>query len=220
MVDYLPLFIDFSDKKVVIFGGGAVGERKSRYFSGAEVTVVSPEFTPCLEAMGRDGLVKLERRAVTVKDVPELIEGAFLVVAATGDPALNGEIGRIAGESGILANNATGEAAAGGSPAIVPSLLQKGDVMVAISTGGHSPAMARYLRLSVEAALAEDLEGMVALQERLRDHLKKTVAVQKRREEVLRAVLEDQAVWEALKESPDKAFGAALKHVPGKEADT
>jgi precorrin-2 dehydrogenase/sirohydrochlorin ferrochelatase len=215
MVDYLPIFIDFSCRKVVIFGGGAVGERKSRYFSGAEVTVVSPEFTSCLEAMGRDGLVRLERRAVTVKDVGPLIEGAFLVVAATGDKAFNDGITKIAGSRGILVNNATGA-----TPVAVPSVIKKGDVTMAISTGGHSPAMARYLRLRIEAALGEDLEGMVALQERLRDHLKKTVAVQKRREEVLRAVLEDPAVWEALKESPDKAFGAALKHVPGKEADT
>ncbi len=213
MSDYLPLFVDFSCRKVVIFGGGAVGERKARYFAPAEVVVYSPRFTECLEAMGGDGLVKLERRAVKKEDIRGLIEGAFLVVAATGDAALNDDIARIAGGAGVLVNNATGE-----SPAIVPSLLQKGDVKVAISTGGRSPAVSRYLRLRIEASLGEDVEKMVRLQERLRDHLKRTVAGQGRREEILWSVLGDPAIWEALKESEETAFEAALEHVPDKKA--
>jgi len=215
MSEYLPLFIDFSCKKVVIFGGGAVGERKAKYFAPAEVVVVSPRFTECLEAMEKEGLLKLERRAITVKEVEYLIEDAFLVVAATGDAALNGEIARIAGEAGILVNSATGE-----SPVVVPSLFKRGDIMAAISTGGRSPAMARYVRLRLEASLGGDVEKMVALQERLRERLKLTVEGQRRREGILRAVIEDPAVWEALKESEEKAFDAALEHVPGKKADT
>ncbi len=215
MGEYLPLFVDFSCKKVVIFGGGAVGERKAKYFVPAEVVVVSPGFTECLEAMGEDGLVRLERRTVGKDDVGPLIEGAFLVVVATGDKMLNGEIARIAVESGVLVNNATGE-----SPAIVPSLIKKGDIMIAISTGGRSPAMARYLRLRIEASLGPDVEKMVALQERLRGYLKGAVGDQGRREDILRAILEDPAVWEALRESEDKAFEAALGHVPGKRAGT
>jgi len=215
MSEYLPLYIDFSCKKVVIFGGGAVGERKAKYFAPAEVVVVSGSFTECLEAMGKEGLVRLERRAVEKEEVPELIRGAFLVVAATGDPVLNGGIARIAGEAGILANVATGE-----SPVVVPSLFKRGDIMAAISTGGRSPAMARYVRLRLEASLGGDVEKMVGLQERLRDRLKTSVAGQGRREEILRAVLEDPAVWKALGESEESALEAAMRHVPGKRAGT
>lgn len=211
----MPVFVDFSCKKVVVFGGGVVGERKVKYFAPAEVVVVSPRFTECLEAMGADGLIKLERRAVALNDVGPIIEGAFLVVAATGDRALNDGIARIAGESGILVNNATGE-----SPVIVPSLLQKGCMAVAISTGGRSPALSKYLRLRIEASLGEEIGKMAALQERLRGHLKKAVPAQKRREEVLWAVLEDPSVWEALKESEEKAFKAALEHVHDKKEGT
>ncbi|HTX43886.1 MAG TPA: bifunctional precorrin-2 dehydrogenase/sirohydrochlorin ferrochelatase [Methanocella sp.] len=215
MGEYLPLYIDFHCRKVVIFGGGAVGERKAKYFAPAEVVVVSTSFTECLEAMGRDGLIKLERRAITVMDVEPLIAGAFLVVAATGDRALNDEIAKVAESRGILANNATGAA-----PVIVPSVLKKGDVTIAIATGGRSPAMARYVRLRLEASLGEDVERMVALQERLRERLKMSVEGQKRREEALRAILEDPDVWEALKVSQDEAFEAAMKHVPAKGTDT
>jgi precorrin-2 dehydrogenase/sirohydrochlorin ferrochelatase len=215
MGEYLPLFIDFSCKKVIIFGGGAVGERKAKYFAPAEVVVVSSSFTPCLEAMGKEGLIRLERRAITVKDVGALITGAFLVVAATGDAALNDEIVRIACDAGILVNSATGE-----SPVVVPSLFKRGDIMAAISTGGRSPAMARYVRLRLEASLGGDVEKMVRLQERLRERLKLTVVDQRRREEILRAILDDPDVWEALGESEERAFEAALKHVHDKKVGT
>jgi precorrin-2 dehydrogenase / sirohydrochlorin ferrochelatase len=208
MSGYLPLFLDFSCKRVVIFGGGAVGERKAKYFLPADVVVVSPAFTECLEAMGADGIVRLDRRAVKKEDVAGLIEGAFLVVAATGDLALNDEIAGIAESSDILANNATGESAT-----IVPSMIRRGDVMVAISTGGRSPALSKYIRLRLEASLGDDIEKMASLQETLREHLKKTVAGQKRREEILWAVLDDPAVWGALEESQEKALGLALRHM-------
>ena len=58
MAGYQPLFVDFTGKKVVIFGGGAVGERKAAYFAGADVTVVSREFSPGLEAMSGVRLIR------------------------------------------------------------------------------------------------------------------------------------------------------------------
>lgn len=215
MSEYLPLFVDFSCRKVVVFGGGAVGERKSKYFAPADIIVVSPRFTECLEAMGREGLIRLERRAVKKEDIEPLIEGAFLVVAATGDKALNDEIASIAGARGILVNNATGV-----TPVVVPSIIKKGDLIIAIVTGGRSPAVSKYVRLRLEASLGEDLEKMVELQERLREHLKMSVGSQKRREEILRAILEDPEVWDALKESQDKAFRTALEHVTDKKTGT
>jgi precorrin-2 dehydrogenase/sirohydrochlorin ferrochelatase len=203
---FLPLFIDFSGKRVLILGGGAVGERKARYFSAAEVVVISTDFTPGLEAMEKEGLVRLLRKAILTEDMKNIIKGAFLVVAATGDPALNKEIVDTAQKAGILANSATDTA-----EVIVPSLLKKESVMVAISTGGRSPAMSRYLRLKLEGSIGEDMEKMVQLQERLRKHLKKTVKDRKRREAILREVLDDAAVWEAL--GDEKAFETAIKHI-------
>jgi precorrin-2 dehydrogenase/sirohydrochlorin ferrochelatase len=156
--------------------------------------------------MGADGLVRLERRAVSPGDVPGLIEGAFLVVAATGDEALNDSIIKVADATGILANSATGD-----SPAIVPSLIKKGDVMVAISTGGRSPALSKYIRLRLEASLGDDVERMAALQERVREELKKRTPDQKAREETLWAILDDPAVWSALSDE-DRALELALRH--------
>ena len=208
MAAFIPLLIDLSGRRVVIFGGGPVGERKARYFLPAEVVVVSRDFTPGLEAMGNEGSVRLERKDIKKEGLASLIEGAFLVVSATGDSALDDNIKQIAGQSNILVNSATGS-----SSVIVPSIIKKDQVMIAISTGGSSPALSKYLRLKLESSIGGDLDQMAALQERARKRLKETVKDQKRREKILWEILEDPAVWEALDESPGAAYEAALRHM-------
>lgn len=203
MAGYQPLFIDFTGKKVVIFGGGDVGERKAAYFAGAEVLVVSREFSPGLRAMPG---VRLVSSDVTAAAVPGLIKGAFLVVAATGDTALNREIVQIAGKAGIMVNSA-----GGGSDVILPAKIVQGDIMIAISTGGQSPAMARYLRQRLEESLGSELSDMVRLQSELREALKKKIKSQEERERLLWQVLEDRAIWEAIKTSYSDAKHLAIE---------
>ena len=208
MSDRLPLFIDFKGRKVVVIGGGSVGERKAVFFKTGDVTVVSPEFTHALEAMGKDGVVRLHRTAVKPEDLQGLIHGAFLVVAATGDPLLNEAIVREAAQCGVLANSATCE-----SPVIVPSVVRKSGLDLAISTGGRSPAMAKFLRKWLEAALGEDIERMLVLQERVRESLKASVPEQKRREAVIQKILDDPDIWDALEASPDDAYELAMRYL-------
>jgi precorrin-2 dehydrogenase/sirohydrochlorin ferrochelatase len=203
MARYQPLFIDFAGKDVVIFGGGPVGERKAAYFSGANVTVVSREFTPGLESMPG---IRLVRRDLSAADVPGLINGAFLVVAATGDAALNREIARIANITGVLVNSAGGD-----SQVILPAKIVRDDIVIAISTGGTSPAMARFMRQRLESLLGTELADMVRLQSSLRETLKKEVPSQEERERLLREVLDDPAIWDALKTSYNDAMHLAIE---------
>lgn len=204
---YLPLFIDFSGRKVVIFGGGAVGERKARFFSeAAEVVVISPEFTPGLEAM--PGITRISK-AVWPEDAKDLIVNASLVVAATGDTVLNEAIRRTAQESGTLVNAVDGD-----TDVILPAVLHRGDITVAITTGGKSPAMSKYLRQRLEASLGPEMEAMVRLQSELRDILKLRMEDQKDREHVLWQVLKDPKIWEMLQTSYDDALAMALVRLP------
>jgi precorrin-2 dehydrogenase/sirohydrochlorin ferrochelatase len=203
MAGYQPLFIDFTGRKVIIFGGGAVGERKAAYFAGADVTVVSRDFNIGLLIM--PGVRRVESE-VTVESVPRLIEGAFLVVAATGDPALNKEITRVASEKGVLVNSAEG-----GSGVILPSKITRGDIRIAISTGGRSPAMARFIRQRLEESLGPELADMVRLQSELREDLKKSALSQDERERLLWEVLNDQSIWQALKTSYSDAKHLAIE---------
>jgi precorrin-2 dehydrogenase/sirohydrochlorin ferrochelatase len=203
MARYQPLFIDFAGKDVVIFGGGPVGERKAAYFSGANVTVVSREFTPGLESMPG---IRLVRRDLSAVDVPGLINGAFLVVVATGDAALNREIARIANLTGLLVNSAGGD-----SQVILPAKIVRDDIVIAISTGGTSPAMARFMRQRLESLLGTELADMVRLQSSLRETLKKEVPSQEERERLLWEVLDDPAIWDALKTSYNDAMHLAIE---------
>ncbi len=95
---YYPLFIDFSDKTVLVFGGGSVGARRTKYLldAGAKVTVVSKEFSEELKASGAT-LVAAEAEE-HLGDIRE----AFLVIAATDDPDANETITRAALEAGVL----------------------------------------------------------------------------------------------------------------------
>ena len=83
---------------------------------------------------------------------------------------------------------------------------------IAISTGGRSPAMSKYIRLKLDAALGPDVEKMVELQENVREQIKKSVKGQKRREEILWGILDDPAVWKALEKSPVRALELAMRH--------
>ncbi len=205
MAGYQPLFIDFTERKVIIFGGGAVGERKARYFAGSNVTVVSREFTPGLLAMQE---VRRIQADVTPQAVPGFIEGTFFAVAATGNQTLDSAIARIAGEKGIMVNAAEGE-----SDVILPAKIVQGDILIAISTGGKSPAMARFIRQRLEESLGPELSDMVRLQSELREVLKEKVASQEDRERMLWQVLDDHAIWDALNTSYDNAKRLAIEQL-------
>ena len=113
------------------------------------------------------------------------IKGAFLVIAATSDPGLNDRIGGLCSQEGILFNNAVGTT----GDVILPSKIEGDHYLIAISTGGGSPGVARYLREHISATLP-GLDGMIELQGRLRDTLKKTEPDQSKRRLLLREVIQ------------------------------
>lgn len=197
----IPLFIDCSGRRIVIFGGGAVAARKAAYFAyEARVLVVSRSFVHKIETLP----VKtrsMDTDAVSDEKLTALIGGAFLVIGALSDPAQNNRIGTICRKSGILFNNADGEKGS----VILPAITAGQNFTIAISTGGSSPAVSRFIREHLEQELPE-LDAMIGLQRRLREELKKKVPNQIRRNEILRKALQDPSVWKILKTDPEMAW--------------
>jgi len=197
----IPLFVDCSGRRIVIFGGGAVAARKAAYFAQeARVLVVSRSFVHKME------MLPVEKRSVDLRDATDstvgtLIRGAFLVIGALSDPALNNRIGSLCRKKGILFNNADGE----NGDVILPAIGGGEHYTLAISTGGKSPAVSRFIREHLEQELPE-LDAMIVLQSRLRDNLKSTEPDQERRTAILHKVLYDPLVWKLLKTDPDKAW--------------
>lgn len=199
----IPLMLDLTGRRVLIFGGGDVGARKAAYFSHeAEVTVISRSFSPDL-----DGLA-IRRREADLSALSDdalrgLLSGAFLAVAATPDPDLNDRIGRLCAGAAVLFDNAAGKP----GDVIVPSVVRGSRYLVAISTRGKSPAVSRYLRMRLEAEYAS-LDAMIDLQDEVRSMLKEAEPVQAKRSRILWSILEDGEVWKAL--AADYGRGRAM----------
>jgi len=203
----LPLILGLAGRKVVIFGGGPVGARKAAFFSGeCKVLVASRSFGK--EIRGLDvGLVKVDLGSASDQELKELMEGAFLVVAAIKDPALNTRILTLSRDLGILCNTASGDP----GDVIIPSVWKGRSHAVAVTTFGRSPAMARYIREKV-ALDAGAIDRMIDLQGRAREALKAVEPSQERRAAILWEIVRDEDAWKAL--SRDE--GAAWEYVAGR----
>lgn len=189
----IPLFVDCNDRSIVIFGGGEVAARKAAYFSGkARITVVSRSFVPAFDAL-KVTRQDLDLVTATGRNLANVLTGAFLVIAATSDPEVNNRIGRLCKATGILFNNADGDI----GDVIIPAVAVGENYVIAVSTGGNSPAVSRYLREKIEEDFPA-LDDMIALQNRLREVLKASEPDQKKRAHVLAKVLHDPTVWAAL----------------------
>lgn len=206
---FLPLLIDMSGRRIVIFGGGSVGERKAQLFSRyADVTVISRDFTPDICQMHREGnlsLVEADAGGLNAGQLDKLLEGAFLVIPATSDRAINERIASAAKKKNILSNqvDAIGDVT-------VPSVIKKGELTISISTSGSSPAFSRFVRQKIEEVITPEFSDMIKVQESLRIYLKENVPGQKDRKELLWKVLESSEVWEALQVSYEKGYNVAL----------
>ena len=200
----IPLFVDCSGRRVVIFGGGAVASRKAAYFSGeADVLVVSRSFSQKIRTLPVKCTV-LDTGTVSDEGIDRIINGAFLVIGAFSDPAQNNRIKKLCTAKGILFNNADGEV----GDVIIPSVTMGKNYMLAISTKGNSPAVTRFIRQQLEKDNPA-LDEMIALQRDLRAQLKQTVSSQSRRNAILREVLQDREIWKTLKTDPVRAFQQA-----------
>lgn len=150
---YYPVYLDLHERPCVVVGGGQVAERKvhSLIQADAQVTIVSPSLTPALQLLFSAG--RIIHKARTFEDTD--IVGAELVIAATALPDLNGRIGRLCKSSGILVNVASPPDE---SSFIVPSVVSRGDLLIAVSTAGSSPALSRRIRQELESAYGSEYE--------------------------------------------------------------
>ena len=156
-----PVFLDLDGKHCVVVGGGEVANRKARKLlqARAKVVVIAPDIGPELESVA----VEARRRPYEEGD----LQGAFLAFAATDRREVNAAVVREAQQRGILVNVA--DEPSEGDFAL-PSTLRRGQLQVAVSTGGASPTLARRVRRRLEDLFGYEWAGLVAaLQKARRD---------------------------------------------------
>lgn len=141
MPDYYPAFLNVMDRRCVVIGGGNVAEQKVHKLleCGARVVVISPRANAGVRALADEDRVAWVQRVYRAGD----LEGAFLAIAATGDSKANRQIAQEAGERNVLLNVVDVTHLC---TFIAPSVVRRGEVTVATTTGGASPALARKFR--------------------------------------------------------------------------
>jgi uroporphyrin-III C-methyltransferase/precorrin-2 dehydrogenase/sirohydrochlorin ferrochelatase len=203
-----PVFLDLAGRRVLLVGGGVVARRKAEALldSGAEVVVGAPALVPELARAVAEG--RLAHRAGPFS--PDWLDGAWLVIAATDDAAVNARVAREAEARRIWAN------VVDDAPRCtfqVPARVERGPLQVAISSRGEAPMLARWLREQLEAELDPALGALAAWLGGKREALRQRFPDATRRRQVIEALIRGPAA-DALRsgdiDGAERAFEAAL----------
>ncbi len=163
---YYPAYLDVKARPCLVVGGGRVGTRKVRTLlaCGAVVTVISPQVTTELAGLAEEGRIDLKRRDYRSTD----LDDAFLVIGATDDQTFNRLIHGDAERAQRLCNIADQPDLCN---FVLPSIINRGDLSIAISTAGKSPAFAKHLRRQLESQFGPEYGLFLALMGAIRRRL-------------------------------------------------
>lgn len=166
-MDYLPIFMDLKGKPTTVVGGGEVAARKVALLhqAGGEVTVIAPELGDSLTR----ALAREEIRHIQSRFSPELLGRPQLIVAATNDLETNKAVAQAAGELNVPVNVVD-------TPDlctfVMPSIIDRSPVMIAVSTGGASPVLGRLLRQKLETTIPASYGKLASLARLFRERVK------------------------------------------------
>jgi len=168
---YYPLFADLRGRRCLVVGGGLIAQRKVAMLvsCGAAVSVVSPDVTRRLGAYARQGRI----RHVARRFRPSDLRGVWLAFAATDDERINEAVSRHAARRRIFANVVDRKPLCS---FIAPAIARRGNLVMAVSTGGGSPALAKKLRSDLARTLGADYARMLRLLKSLRATAKRRLA--------------------------------------------
>jgi uroporphyrin-III C-methyltransferase/precorrin-2 dehydrogenase/sirohydrochlorin ferrochelatase len=170
-MQHLPLFADLKHRPCLVVGGGSVAERRVRQLldAGAEVIVVAAEPNASLMQLAAAGEIHL---AVTRFAAANQIEPYWLVVAATDDPAINGEVAAAAAAAKRFCNVVDDPAH---SSFIMPAIVDRDPVTIAVASAGHSPVLARWLKGLIETLVPARVGALARLAGSFRERVRKAI---------------------------------------------
>jgi len=180
---YFPIFVDLSQRPCLLVGGGEVALRKARLLvdAGARLSVCAPRLHTDFASLGHPEQVNHLAQAFE----PRMLGGHYLVIAATDDPATNAFVSRAAEAAGILVNVVDDPAHCS---FITPAIVDRSPVIVAISSGGTAPVLARRIRGWLESRLPHRLGDLARLAGELRAQAKSRLS----------SLVERRRLWERL----------------------
>ncbi|SCZ59843.1 siroheme synthase CysG [Thiohalomonas denitrificans] len=216
-MDLLPVFMNIRDRRALVVGGGEVAARKAGVLleAGAKVTVVAPELTDTLNDQVEEGRIDYRPGRFEESD----LDGIMLVIAATDDQAVNREVSECAQTRSIPVNVVDNPELCS---FVMPSIIDRSPVQIAVSTGGASPVLARMLRAKLESAIPIAYGRLAGMLERFRDPVKARFSTVNARRNFWEGILEgrvaelvfagkdqeaEQALEQAIVEGEDREVG-------------
>ncbi|MBI3303473.1 MAG: bifunctional precorrin-2 dehydrogenase/sirohydrochlorin ferrochelatase [Deltaproteobacteria bacterium] len=208
-MQYYPIFLNLSVHSCLVIGGGMVAERKveSLLQAHGQVTVVSPTLTPRLRSWAADQAITVHERFYHPGD----LKGFTLVFAATDDEVLHQQIAAEAREAGVFLNVVDRPALCS---FIVPAIVSQGDLTLAISTGGASPALAKKIRLTLEQSFGPEYDLALRLLARVREHVARYGLSADERQRLFTALV-DAPLLDYLRERQLDKLNALLRQTAG-----
>ena len=203
---YYPVFLDIRGKKCVIVGGGEVAARKAERLldCGARVSVISPKLTPELAELKEKNVIS----HIAAQYSDALIDGASMIIGATDDEKTNARIAHDARAKSIPVNIVDDPQKC---DFILPSLVQRGDLTMAIGTAGKSPALARHLREKLEARYGSEYEIFLNILGKLREKMEKNAGVG---QEWFKSLLA-AGILDSIKDKDEKKVKEIVKKITG-----
>lgn len=207
---YFPAFLDLRGREALVVGGGVVAARKVRLLqgAGANVTVVAKRPAAELFARAAQGAIGLVTRGFVAGD----LRGKAIAVAATDCAETNARVAEAARIAGVPVNVVDDAAS---STFIVPAIVERGDVVVAISTSGAAPVLAQRLRAQIEAALPLRLGRLAAFARRVRSEVRRRLPDSLARRRLWETVLEGAVADAVLSGDEDRAEAALAAALAG-----
>jgi len=181
-----PIVLNLSGRRVLVVGGGDVALRKARALAdaGARVRVVAPKLVAGFTEDGRF-------ECLAARYEKGHLEGAIVAVAATDDEAVNRQVAEDARAAGVLVNVVDRPELC---DFIVPAQVRRGDLLIAISTGGAAPALAKRLRERLEKEFGPEYETYLAVLREVREDLKQRNLAPEVRRRLFERLTEDDIV--------------------------
>ncbi|MEO6564266.1 MAG: siroheme synthase CysG, partial [Nitrosospira sp.] len=216
-MDFLPIFINIKNRDCLVVGGGEVAARKVALLlrAGAHVTVIAPEL--CTELSGQLR-AQLPRGMIIHRPEafhPDHLNDAVLVIAATDDPAVNRQVSKAAGQLHIPVNVVDNPDLCS---FIMPSIVDRSPILVAVSSGGASPVLARLLRARLETMIPAAYARVAAYAADFRERVKLHFLHPEKRRRFWESVLQGPFA-EMVFAGKDQAARTYLEHLLERKGD-
>lgn len=213
-MDHLPIFCQLRDRDCLLVGGGDVAERKARLLldAGARLTVNALDVVPQFSVWADAGLLTLVKGHFD----ESLLDPCWLVIAATDNEEVNGQVSQAAEARRIFCNVVDAPKQAS---FIMPSIIDRSPLMVAVSSGGTSPVLARLLREKLEASLPQHLGQLAHFAGQLRSRVKQRFATISERRRFWEKLFVNDRLAQSLANQDEKAIHETTEQLLEEDLD-